>query len=303
MKVLVYGGTGSQGGAVAWSLLEAGHTPYILTRAPERAAALVEKGAHTAHGDMTDYASLLAASRGMDAVAFMTPAFVPNPMQMPMMAMNAINAAKEAGVGLLVYNTSGTVIEQQVGHPMYDGRRALVQAVMSSGIPAITIEPTAYLENLFGPWTRPNIIAHDTLTYPIEPDQRTGWIATRDVGALIAAALERPHLAGTRFKVSGERSVTGPELAAAMSEGLGRTITYQALTLDEFAAALDAAFGPGAGEGGKQGYQFQRDNPDLLVMWHDMTPVLEQLPVQMTSIAAWAAQNRHVFSAAEGVTA
>jgi len=299
MKVLVYGGTGSQGGAVVRQLLRNGHGAYVLTRNPQKAQALVDQGAHAVSGDMADKASLVAASQGMDGIALMVPAFIPDPRQAPVYARNAIDAAKEAGVKLIVYNSSGTIINQPTGNPMYDMRLDLVNYLDQSGVPYITIEPTAYIENLLGPWTRPNIIARDVLSYPVEEDTPLGWIATEDVGALIVAALERPELANRRIGVSGVENVTGPELAARFSKGLGREISYYAMPLEEFGAALDAAFGPGAGEGGVQGYKFQRENKDLLTMWWNMDEVLALLPVQMTSIETWAAHHAPAFARSE----
>ncbi|MFW5709631.1 MAG: SDR family oxidoreductase [Chloroflexota bacterium] len=298
MKVLVYGGTGSQGGAVVKNLLKRGHQAYVLTRNPEKAQPLVDHGARVVKGDMSDRSSLFEASKGMDGVALMVPAFIPDPFQAPVYAHNAIDAAREARIDLLVYNTSGTVINQPTGNPMYDMRLDLINYLDSSGVPYVTIEPTAYMENLLGPWTRPNIIERDTLSYPVETDTKLGWIATEDVGALMVAALERPQLANRRIGVSGVENVTGPELAARFSKGLGRDISYYAMPLEEFGAALDAAFGPGAGEGGIQGYKFQRENKDLLTMWWDMGPVLDMLPVQMTPIAGWAARHKAAFETA-----
>jgi uncharacterized protein YbjT (DUF2867 family) len=295
MKVLVYGGTGSQGGAVVHALLDGGHTPYVLSRDPQKVAKMFE-GAEGVEGDMGDKASLLAASEGMDAVSLMVPAFLPDPSLAPQYAHNAIDAAKQAEVGLIVYNTSGTVINQPTGNPMYDMRLQLIEYLDESGVPYITIEPTAYIENLLGPWTRPNVAQNDTLSYPVEADTPIGWIATRDVGALIAAALERPELANQRIPVSGVENLTGPELADRFSEGLGREISYYAMPLEEFGAALDEAFGPGAGEGGIQGYKFQRENSDLLTMWVDMDPVLEKLPITMTSVVEWVTQHQPAFA-------
>jgi uncharacterized protein YbjT (DUF2867 family) len=296
MKVLVYGGTGSQGGAVVWKLLEKGHEPYVLTRNPEKAQTMVDQGAKTVSGDLADKTSLVEASKGMDGISLMIPAFIPDPSQAPLYAQNAIDAAKEADVPLLVYNPSGTVINQPTGNPMYDMRLNVINDLETSGVPFITIEPTAYLENLLGPWTRPNIIEKDTLSYPVEEDTPLGWIATEDVGALIVAALEHPELANRRIGVSGIENVTGPQLAQRFTEGLGREITYYAMPLEAFGAALDEAFGPGAGEGGIQGYKFQRENKDLLTMWWDMKPVLEMLSVDMTPITEWAAKRKAAFT-------
>ena len=39
----------------------------------------------------------------------------------------------------------------------------------------------------------------DELTYPVLEDRKMGWIASDDVGALVAAAIDRPELAGNRY--------------------------------------------------------------------------------------------------------
>ncbi|MBW4437149.1 MAG: NmrA family NAD(P)-binding protein [Pleurocapsa minor GSE-CHR-MK-17-07R] len=290
MKVLVYGSTGSQGGAVVHALLERGHEPFLLTRHPDKAAGFVAHGAKVVIGDLLDADSLKAASTGMDAVAFMLPFSLPNPLHALQGAHNAIEAARSAGVKLIVYNTSGTVLNQRVDNPMFDLRSDVIDGLKASGVPYITIEPTAYLENLLGPWTAPNVAERDLLTYPAAAQAPIGWMATADVGALVVAALERPELAPARFMVSGVENLTGPALAARVSEGLGRTITYSELALDDFAAILDNLFGPGAGAGAKTSYEWQREKADLIPMWTDMAPVLEKLPVTMTSVADWAEQ-------------
>jgi uncharacterized protein YbjT (DUF2867 family) len=270
-----------------------------VTRNPEKAQRWVDAGAKAVIADMADPDSLRAAHEGIDAVALMVPAFIPDPSQAPVLAQNAINAARDAGVELIVFNTSGPVIPQRTGNPAYDMRLDIIEMLRNSGVPNIIIQPTAYAENLLGPWTRPNVLERDTLTYPVDENTPLGWIATDDVGAFIVAALERPELAGEHFVVSGERNLTGPELAAAFTSGLGREIRYEEMSLDDFGAALDAAFGPGAGEGGKAGYKFQRENNDLMTMWVDMGPVRAKLPVEMTSLDEWAAQHKMAFTPTE----
>lgn len=295
LKVLVYGGTGSQASPTVVKLLERGHTPYVLTRTPERAAHLQEAGARIVPGDMADPASLRAASEGMDAVALMIPFFLPNPMDAPQLARNAIDAARDAGVKLIVYNTSGPTPGDFTGDPAADLRVGTIATLRESGVQSIVIAPTGYMENFLGPWTAPNIVAEDALTYPNPEETRVGWISSEDVGALVAAALERPELAGSTFYVSGLENPNGPELAAAFSKGLGRRIRYVAMEPEEFGAVLDTVFGPGAGAGAAAQYRNMREDPNPPPMWFDMQPVLAKLPVRMTSIAEWAAKRRAAF--------
>lgn len=290
-KVLVYGGTGAQGGAVVKGLLSSGHTPYVATRNPSN----IKEGPDAVKADLADINSLRQASAGMDAVSLMIPAFLENPMEGPAYARNAITAAKEAGVSLIVYNTSGPVVPQRIGHPIYDGKWEIIDALQESGLPHIIIQPTAYMENWLGPWTRNRIISADEFGYPAPPQVRIGWIAVQDVGNFVAAAIERPELSGEWYTVSGLENPSGPELAQQFSDGVARQIVYHHMPYDDFEAAIDQAFGPGAGAPIVAGYKFQAQNADLFNMWTDMTPVLEKLPVEMTSIADWARQHRHLF--------
>ena len=165
-----------------------------------------------------------------------------------------------------------------------------------SGIGYIILQPGTYTENLLGPWTRPFVAEKDELPYPVPEALTMGWIASDDLGKLMVAALEQPHLANNKFVVSGTQNVTGPELAAEFSKGLGREINYRFMPLDEFAAIIDQAFGPGAGEMIASGYRFQNENRDILDMWVNMEPVLNQLEVEMSTLAGWAQQYKMAFS-------
>jgi uncharacterized protein YbjT (DUF2867 family) len=295
LKVLVYGATGSQAGPIAPKLLAAGHKPYALTRSAERGAALKAAGAELVVADMGDEAALRAASEGMDVVALMLPAFG-NPAEQPVYLRNAVEGARAAGVKLIVYNTSGPVIPQRIGHPMYDSRHDVLDYLRASGVPTIVIQPTVYLENLLGLWTRQGIVERNELAYPMPDQLPLGWIATDDVAAFIAAAVERPELAGSHMIVSGAENLTGSALAARFSEGIGRTIRYRQMPVEEFGAFLNAAFGPGTGAAGAAGYRFQQENAALLPTWAPMDETIAKLPVRLTSVAEWAARMAPLFT-------
>lgn len=297
MRVLVYGATGSQSSPIVWKLLEHGHEPLVVTRNPAKATEMQDAGAQIVQADMGDAQALRAASSGADAVALQIPFFLEDPTKATTFAQNAIDAAKSAGVKLIVWNTSGPMPPARSGNPGVDVRIDVVDMLRASGVPHIIIEPTGYMENLLGPWTAPAVVMENVLPYPNPEEARTAWIASQDVGAFVVAALERPELAGQHFKVSGLENVNGPELAEQFTRALGRPITYYAMEPEEFGAVLDKVFGPGAGAGAVVEYRKMRSNPP--VMFHDMPPVLAQLPVEMTSLEAWVRQHRHAFTPIE----
>lgn len=296
LRVLVYGATGSQSQGVVWTLLEHGHQPFVLTRNPEKAQAMRAAGAEIVVGDMADRARLEELSQGMDAVSLLIPFFLDNPSNAPAFGRNAIDAARAAGVKLIVYNTSGPTPTERTGDPSMDLRVDTIKYLQTSGVPHIVIAPTGYMENFLGPWTAPRVQAEDVLAYPNPVETRVGWIASADVGALMVAALERPELADAIFRVSGIENLNGTELAEQFSQGLGRPISYYAMAPEEFGAVLDQMFGPGAGAGAVAQYRKMREDPNPPTMWYDMQPVLEKLPVRMTSIAEWASQYSGAFA-------
>jgi uncharacterized protein YbjT (DUF2867 family) len=297
LNVLVFGGTGSQARPTVRHLLARGHQPYVLTRNPDKAADLVAAGAKVAVGELNDAESLRRASQGMDAVALLIPAFLDRPQEAGIYGSYAVEAAKAAGVELIVWNTSGPMPEQRTGNPMNDSRLDLLDQLRASGIGTIVIEPTTYMENWLGPWTAAPLMRDDRLAYPVLADRKMGWIASDDVGALVVTALERPELSGQQFKVSGVEAVTGPELAALFSQALGRTISYYAMSPEEMGAVIDELFGPGAGDAVAESYRKDQQSATPTPGYHDMLPVLARLPVRMTTITEWVSAHAQAFGA------
>jgi uncharacterized protein YbjT (DUF2867 family) len=282
-------------------LLARGHEPFVLSRS-HTAAQLFSSAAHVAVGDLDDPASLQAASRNMDAVVFMLPAFLAKPENALSYAAAAANAAAAAGARLLVWNTSGRYPlpgERATGGG--DFIKAMHEAITGAGIATTVIAPAKYMENLLGPWTVQRI-AQGRIAYPVLPERKMGWIACQDVCALLATALEKPHLAGRIFRVSGLEAVTGPQLAAIFSAVLGGHFAYQTLTPQQMKDSLEAAFGAGAGDEVAAEYALDQQDPQPPTTHYDMSTVLAELPAAMTSLRAWIQQQRAVFDAARATS-
>lgn len=296
MKVLVYGASGSQARPIVRQLLDRGHQPRVLTRDLSKAAGRFPAEAELVRGDLADVGSLLAASRGADAITFVRPAFLSDPQNGLEYTRRAVHAAAEGGARLVVWNTSGRFPdpgeERGVDNAMLEAWRVLT----ASGIPLISIAPTTYMENLMGPWTANSIRNLDRVAYPVLANRKMGWIAARDVCALMVAALERPQLAGRVFRVSGVEAPIGPELAAAFSDVLERRLSYYTLTPSEMKAELEKAFGPGSGDKVAGEYALEQADPNPPAKYYDMAPVLRELPVTMTLLREWIAANAAAFA-------
>lgn len=289
MKVLVYGATGSQAKPTVEHLLARGHTPHAVTRSEAHAAELRAQGAVPVVADLADSERLRAATRDVDSVAFLLPAFLDRGADAAAMGKNAIAAAAAADVELFVWNASGAISESEP-------KTSILDELQKSGLPFVVFEPTTYMENWLGPWTAPSVRERGELSYPVLADRKMGWIASADVGALVVAALERPALAGRRYRVSGIETPTGPQLATAFSNALGRDVSYRTMTPDEMGAVLDGLFGKGAGDRVAEMYRREQEDPDPRAKYHDMSAVLEDLPVRMSTIEEWVTVHRDAFT-------
>ena len=292
--ILTYGSSGSQGEPVARKLLEAGNKVRAVVRHPERAAALVARGAEVVRGDLADVESLKAASADVDAVFLMNPFSAGgNPFEL---MGNALTAAKEAGAKLVVFNAGGHPPAAPTGIPMLDFRIQLEDFIVASGIPTIILRPSVYMENFLGPWCLPSIQQRGAVAYPHRAAMRVSWIASDDLGSLAVAALERPQFAGQRFTLGGPEALDGPAIAAAFSAGLGREISCDSITPEAFGDTMAQIMGPEAGAGIRVAYGYANAQPDN-AMAVDMSRVLEHLPVTLTQLEDWVRQRRAAFAA------
>lgn len=299
-RVLVYGATGAQASPVAWRLLEERFEVRALTRDPgsPRAAGLREASAEVVVGDMRDAESLRAASAGMDEVFLLVPFMVENPSDFALFGRNAVDAAKEAGVRLLVWNPTGGIPSARTGNPAIDGRIEVLEHLQGSGMPYVVLQPTAYMENFLGPWTAPEVAEKGVFAYPISGEAKMQWITHEDVAAFAVEALKRPkEVANANLEVCGPERLSGEEIAERFSRALGREILFRPMPVGEFGAHLDAAFGPGAGDGAVAVYEAAYEDPEIFSTYIDLSVALERLPIRPTPLEEWVRRYAAVFSA------
>ncbi len=283
--------TGAQQTAIAARFRNAGWQ----VRGTSRKAALTAHGP-TLVADPDTGEGLEAALAGADATVLTLPQDH-RPGAMPRIAANVAAAARRAGVGQLVLNTAGTIDEQAEG-PLFADMRASRQAVRQGGAPWVVLQPTVFMDNLLAPWSLPGIVEHGVLAYPAPEGARISWLSHRSLADYVHAAATRPEAAGRDIRIGGPEALTGEELCARLSERLGRTIRYQRIPLDGFAAGLDQAFGPPAGQRIASLYARLEAEPDAMAGDPASAVILGVTP---ESFAAFAA--RHAWSMPAGSAA
>jgi len=284
MHVLVYGATGTQGGPVARRLLERGDQVRVLTRAPASADGWQARGAQVVQGDLRDSSGLIAAHHDVDAVFLQISASV-TPSLIPQMARAALSAARDAGVPHVVMTTSSVIPPARTGFEAPDARVELLETVREVLPRTVVLRPTLLLDNFSGP-LRP-ALEGGVVPQGIPADVRVAYLSAEDQAAHAIAALDRPGLAGELLPIAGADAVTGPELAAALGQAMGKQLTYVPLSQaqvrealafagEDVAAAIAQMYAWEAADGAGQ------LNPDL-------TRTRQALATAPTPLADWAA--------------
>lgn len=239
---LVYGATGTQGSPVVEQAMNQGRRVRALTRHADNARHWADRGAEVAVADLGDPASLATANTGISDVVLQLPLQYDFSLH-ETYGRNAVDAARNAGVELMILNTSAHVITGHGVHA-YEARQEVVDYLQASGVPSIVLRPTFYMEILLGPWIKPGILEQDMVAFPLPGDLPMSWISATELGGYSLAALDRHDLAGRTFDIGGPEALTGRDLAACFSEALGRPISFVSISPDDYESALVPVFGP-----------------------------------------------------------
>lgn len=206
-----------------------------------------------------------------------------------------LDALRAAGAPRTVFTMSGPVPTSDTGGAPLDARRAAAEKVANSELPITTFVPGGYLGNLLGPWVAPAIVHHGQVPYPLPAALRRPWVSVEDQGTLAVAALERPDLAGRAFAIGHD--VSGNDLATALSEALGRDVTWVPLDLDQFATSLVPILGHSAANELAREYRLTAEHPAVVDSVIDIEATPRELEVALTPLAQWARAQDWVLAA------
>jgi uncharacterized protein YbjT (DUF2867 family) len=230
-SVLVAGATGQQGGAVAQALLAKRHRVRALTRKPESdiAQRLMSAGAELVNGDLGDTASVLKAANGVDTVFLMGNSNEVGSEEETRQGIIAAEAVKDAGVGHLIYSSVANA-NKKTGIPHFDSKYLVEEHIAGLGIPYTISAPASFMENIIAPWSI-GALRQGTYAFPMPPKRVIQLVALADVGAFVAALIERrDQVFGKRFDLAGDE-LSGEEQAEILARATGRPMNYQEIPI------------------------------------------------------------------------
>ncbi len=296
MKVLVFGATGSQQFNVISEGIKKGAEIVAATSSAKSFDKLKQAGATPVLANLKDAEKMLEVTKGIDAIAFMIPVSLPNPLDGLQYAKNVIDAAKVNGVKKIVWNVSGFLVPQKIGIVGEDVKLDIRDYLINSGMNYVIIQPSIYMENMMGPFCAPFIKEEKKLAYPTPEIMPIGWIASRDVSAFVVEAIYNENLKADSFQISGLENLNGNDLAEQFSKGVDEKVIYYTQPAKEFGDILKPWVGEEGAAGVASYYDGLQNSTEFPPKFNpNMSKVLEILPVQMTSLTEWAKQNKEYF--------
>jgi uncharacterized protein YbjT (DUF2867 family) len=217
MKVLVTGGTGKVGSAVANELSKRGIEVRILTRKPAPGIQS-QGGVEVAIGDLLDPVSVADALVGIDKLFLLNAVAADELTQ----ALIAYGIAKRRRIKHVVY-LSVFRVDQFRDVPHFASKLAVEDALRAFDVPFTILRPGYYMQNdgnlknvLMGPGLYP---------MPIGP---TGIAAVdiRDIAESAAISLSGEGHEGHTYNLVAPDLLSGPGAAATWSKLLGKEIRY-----------------------------------------------------------------------------
>lgn len=240
--LMVTGANGNLGGQVIANLRElAGPSGFVAgTRDPSSpfARELAASGVGVRRVDFDDPATLATAFEGVEA-ALLISTYAPNAVR-PRQNLNAIEAARKAGVRRLAYTSFAGASPTASADHTVEVHWPTEQALMASGLEYTILRHALYADIMVGD-------LDETLATGVlrraGGSARCCYIARDDLGVSAATVLARPGHANRIYTETMEQALTGEEIAALMSEVFGKTIRYEAVPSAQWAQYMTDHWG------------------------------------------------------------
>ena len=244
----VAGITGHVGGAAARHLLGQGRKVRTLVRDAQKAAAWAEQGVDVRQGDWNDSAAVAGALKSVEAAFLMLPPLLtPGPgfPEAKAILASLSGALREAPPPrLVVLSSIGS--EKDSGLGLITATHLMEEAFKDLPFPVAFVRAGSFLEN-YVPLLQTAAQTGICYSFYQPLDRKLPMIATADIGREVARLLTS-EWSGRRIVELGS-PVSPNDLAAAMSEVLGRPVEAQAVPRERWPATIES-FGVPAGRSG-----------------------------------------------------
>jgi uncharacterized protein YbjT (DUF2867 family) len=174
--------------------------------------------------------TLRTAFQGCDTLFLLGP----NALNQTELELNAVEAAKAAGIRHIVKQS---VMGAEEAYSLAKIHLQVEKAIERSGIGWTFLRPNSFMQNTVT-FMAPTIRAEGAF-YSASGDARISHVDVRDIAAVAVRALTNPGVHERKiYMLSGPEALTYDEVAAELSNALGRVIRHISLPPDDLKAGM-----------------------------------------------------------------
>lgn len=227
--ILVTGASGNVGGAVLQELLRSSAPVRSMYRSTGDAAK-APAGTNPVIADFADRVSLERALDGVDRV-YLVCSPIP---QLVELESNMVDACRVHGIRYLVLNSALGADTYDKSFPKW--HHEVEEHLRASGIPATILRLESFMQNI--PAFFASTINSQGAFYAAMGEAAVGFVDVRDIGAVVAKILTSDGHAGKTYTLTGPELLNYSQVAAKLSQVLGRPVRYVAITQEQLRPSL-----------------------------------------------------------------
>ncbi|WP_411274016.1 NmrA/HSCARG family protein [Daejeonella sp.] len=227
-NILVTGGTGKQGGAVARNLIQNGYTVKVLTRNPDspNALALKNQNAILVKGDLNKPETYREHLNGVHGV-FSVQTFENGVNKEISQGIGLATLAMESGVKHFLYS-SAIAAHLNTGVPHLDSKFVIENHIRQLALPYTIIRPASFYENFLIPQVKKGILK-GKLSQTINSDTIMPYIATDDIGKAAVKIFGNFQAYSGKTLTLGNELLDSLQVAEKFSIALNKKVEYNHL--------------------------------------------------------------------------
>jgi NAD(P)H dehydrogenase (quinone) len=279
-NILVTGATGHLGKAVTESLLKktAAANISVLVRDAGKVAAFKSEGVNVLVGDYDNYASLIAAFKGIDKLYMVSGNDIANRIKQQ---DNVVAAAKEAGVKHIVY-TSFQRKNETASSPIAfvaNGHLNTEEKLKASGLTYTILEHGIYAD-MIPIFAGEHLLQNKTIFLPAG-EGKTAYAVRTDQAEAGANVLldETGKYHNKSIELAGNEGISWGQVATIIAKITGEQIVFVSPSNEEFTATLTQAGVPAEIIGLMAGFSNAAQEGEFENITHNLETILGRKPI------------------------